>query len=80
MVNFFCEGEVRYKMWKWKETKDLITAKTVLQYKTLKTNKGIINAYESKAKVQTTTKYNVMLKLEQVTKSVVQEQAKGKWQ
>ena len=48
--------EVRYKMCKWKGTKNLITARNVLQCRTLNTRKGIINAYEPKAKVQTTTK------------------------
>ena len=45
----------------------------------MKARKGIINACESKAKVQTTSKYNVMRRLEQVRKSEVQKQAKDKW-
>ena len=43
-----------------KGTKILITAKTILQCRTLKARRGIINAYTTKAKIQTTTKYNLM--------------------
>ena len=43
---------------------NLITAKTVIQCRSLKARNGIINAYVAKAKVQTTTKYNVMQRLE----------------
>ena len=66
-------------MSKWKGTKNLITARNVLQCRTLNTRKGITHVYESKAKVQTTTKYNVTDRLAQVPKGVVQKQAKGKW-
>ena len=45
--------------------------KAVLQCRILKARKGIINAYDANAKVQTTTKYNVMHRL---------EHAKRKWQ
>ena len=65
-------------MCKRKGTKNLITAKTVLQSRTLKTRKGIVNDWEAKAKVQTTTKYNMMQRLEQVPKGEVKKQAKGK--
>ena len=64
-----------YKMSKRKGAKNLITAKTELPCRTLKARKGIINAYESKTKVQTNTKYNVMHRLAQVPK-----EAKDKWQ
>ena len=57
---------VRCKMCEWKGTKNLTTAKTVL-----KTRKGIMNGWEAKAKVQTTTKYNVMYRLEQIPKGEV---------
>ena len=67
-------------MCNWNGTKILSTAKTVLQWRTLKARKGIINAYESKAKVQTTSKYNMMRRLEQVPKSEVQKQTKDEWQ
>ena len=69
-----------YKMCKIKGTKNLITAKTILQCKILKACKGNVNGPEAIAKVQTTTKYNMMHRLEQVPKGVVQNQAKGKWQ
>ena len=65
-------------MCKWKGTKNLITAKSVLQCRTLKARKGIVNGLEVKAKVQTTTKYNVMYRLEQVAKSVVKKDVKVK--
>ena len=68
-------------MSKWKGTKNLITAKTVLQCRTLKkARKGTVNGYEAKEKLQTTAKYHMMHRLEQVPKGVVQKQAKGKWQ
>ena len=70
--------KVRYKMCKWKGTKNLITAKSVLQCRTLKARKAIVNDWEVKAKVQTTTKYNVMYRLEQTPKSVVKKDVKGK--
>ena len=51
--------------------KNLIsTKKTVLQCRILKAGKIIITAYNPKAKIETTTKYNVIHKL---------EQSKGKW-
>ena len=59
-------------MCKLKGTKNLITAKTVLQWRTLKARKGIINAYEAIGKVQITAEYDVMHRLEQVPKSVAQ--------
>ena len=65
-------------MYKQKGTKSLITTETVLQCRTLKAREDIINTYEAKVKVQTTTKYNVMHRPQQVPKSVVQKQAKGK--
>ena len=69
-------------MCKCEGTKNLITAKTVLQCRRLKkARKGILNAKEAKkgksknhCKVQC-----VMYRLEQVPKVVVQKQAKGKW-
>ena len=70
--------EVNYKMYKQKRTKSLITTETVLQCRILTAREDIINIYEAKAKVQTTTKYNVMHMPEQVPKSVVQKQSKGK--
>ena len=48
-----------------KELKPNHCKKSVLQCRTLKARKGIINAYEAKAKVQTTTRYNVMHRLGQ---------------
>ena len=60
--------------------KELITAKTALQCRTLKARKGMVNGWEAKVKVQTSTKYNMMHKLEHVQKGVVQTQDKGKWQ
>ena len=65
-------------MYKQKRTKSLITTETVLQCRILTAREDIINTYEAKAKVQTTTKYNVMHMPEQVPKSVVQKQSKGK--
>ena len=66
-------------MCKYKGTRNLITSKTVLQWRTLKARKGTINVYEVKAKGQTTTKYNVVHRLEQEPESVVQIQAKSKY-
>ena len=60
----------RYKMCKWKETKNLITAKTV-QYRILKAKESNVNDYEKKTKVQTTIDYKVMHRLEQIPKGVV---------
>ena len=62
--------------WRWdkkrKGTKNLITAKLyckALQYRALKkARKTVANGWEEKAKVQTTTKYNVMHRLQQVPK------------
>ena len=51
--------EVNYKM-----CQNLITAKTVTQCRSLKARNGIINAYVAMAKVQTTTKCNVMQRIE----------------
>ena len=65
-------------MCKWKGTKNLITAKTVLQCRTLKSGKGIVNDWEAKVKVQTITKYNAIFRLEQVSKGEVKKDAKGK--
>ena len=63
----------RYKMCKWKGTKNLITVKTVLKCRTLKGRKGIVNGWEAKAKVQTTTE-----EIEEVQKVEVKKKAKGK--
>ena len=51
--------------------KNVITAKTLLQCRILKARKENVNGYDTKTKVQTTTKYNVMHRLEQVSKGVV---------
>ena len=67
-------------MCKQKGTKNLITAKSVLQSRTLRPMKGIMNGQEAKATVQTTIGYNVMHRLEHVPKDVMQKQAKCKWQ
>ena len=45
---------------------------------TLKARKVIVNGSEAKSKTQTTRKYNVMHRIEQVPKGVVKKQAKGK--
>ena len=54
-----------------KEIKKVITAKTLLQCRILKARKENVNGYDTKTKVQTTTKYNVMHRLEQVSKGIV---------
>ena len=47
--------KARYKMYKWNGTKNLITAKTVLQCRIEKTRKGNVNGYKAKANVQINT-------------------------